>query len=467
MVANSIEADYRIEEMVRQAALAGMPRDQVERFVTAGYVILPSMMAFHAAARHADRGEVDEIALGGTRGPGKSYAVMQQVGIDDMQRVPGLKFLFLRKFMKSAAESVDDLVRKVFAFTPHRQTAQGVELPNDSRMVIGGYRTASDIDKYLGIEYDGIVIEEATQLQEDHKNKIRGSMRTSKPNWKPRLYPTTNADGIGLQWFKKTYVTPWREGREKNTRFFQAHYYDNPFLDAGYVRWLEGLKGPLGKAWRDADWDAFAGMAFPTFNYERHVTEPFEIPTHWIKWRAVDEGYTAPWCCLWFARNPDTRRQYVFREAYQPGLTLEQQCSYINDMTLPDEKIAFTFADPAMWQTKNMTGKVYSAADEYKDNGVPLTRADNDRINGKRKIDGLLADLPDGEPGIQFFTSVPHVIEQLQTLAHDPVNVEDVDTTQEDHAYDTLRYGQTNERKTTAPTTPPKQGHPLRNMKGL
>lgn len=453
-----IEADVRMERMVRMCKSASMPRDQIDRFVKSGIVILPRMMAFHAASREADKeGGPDEIAMGGSRGPGKSFTSMAQVGIDDCQRVPGLKVLFLRKVMKSAAESLDDLTRKVFQFIPHSSTADGVEFPNGSRILIGGYKDVRDIDKYLGIEYDVIVIEEATQLTEDKKDKIRGSLRTTKANWRARMYLTTNADGIGLAWFKKTYVLPQREKREQWTRFFDVSYKDNPFLKADYIRWLEGLKGSLGKAWRDADWDAFAGMAFPMWNYERHVMDPFEIPESWFKWRAVDEGTANPFCCLWAARDPASGRIYVYREAYQAELTSTRQADLINEMTLPNEKIAFTFADPAMWARKNMGNQVYTSFDQYKDRGVYLTRADNDRLSGKRKVDDVLSDLPDGEPGMVIFSNVVYLIEQLSTLARDNLNPEDVDTQQEDHAYDTARYLLTNHRRTSPQARTPAQ----------
>jgi hypothetical protein len=158
----------------------------------------------------------------------------------------------------------------------------------------------------------------------------------------------------------------------------------------------------------------------------------------------------------------------VYREAYKAELTLTQQAELINDMTLPNERITVHYADPAMWQQKNMNGKVYSAADQYRDNKIYLSKADNDRLSGKRKVDEALADMPNGEPGIVFFSTCVHIIDQLSTLARDQLRPEDVDTTGEDHAYDTLRYLLTNQRRTQE--APPKDGrheHPGRAVKGI
>jgi len=426
-------------------AAAGLPKDQARRFVEYGYVALPSMLPFHAMARECDRQTgPDEVALGGTRGPGKSHAAFSQMALDDCQRVAGLKWLFLRKIQKSAAESFEDLAARILLHCPHERNNDRIEFPNGSRILLGGYHDDRDIEKYLGLEYDGVLIEEATQISEDKLDRLYGSVRSTVAGWRPRKYLTTNPDGIGLQWFKRKFVQPWRDNKQTFTRFLHASYKDNPFLDESYIRYLENLKGPLAAAWREGDWDAFEGQAFPNWNYERHVIQPIQLPAHWVRWRAIDWGYAAPFCCLWLARDPDTRRVYVYREAYQTNLTDVQQARLILDMTPPDEHISLTYADPSMWGRKVSENTVTTTADTYRQAGVMLTKADNDRLSGKRKIDQTLGDLPDAAPGLVVLSTCVHLIEQLSNLPYDKIKVEDVDTDAEDHAYDALRYGLTN-----------------------
>lgn len=454
--------------MLTSAADAGMPKDQTARFAKAGYVILQQSMPFHAAARAADLPDgPDEIALGGTRGSAKSRTVMSQVGLDDCQRVPNLKVLFLRKVMKTAAEALDDLEREVFRYTPHTFTEAGVEFPNGSRILVGGYKDERDVEKYLGLEYDLLVMEEATQFSEDRKDRIYGSVRTSKPNWRPRKYLTTNADGPGLSWFKKTFVVPYRAGRETDTRLFEVSFKGNPFLNPEYVKWLQGLKGQLAKAWRDCDWDAFAGMAFPLFSFDRHVVrmeDIFDIPETWIKWRATDWGFASPFGTLWMTKNPDTRRIYVYREIKQAGLTSRQQAQIIKELTPPEETIRIHYADPSLWERKDRDGEIFTIVDEYKKNGILLTKGDNNRLSGKRKVDDALADLPDGKPGLMIFESCPATIDEISNAPADINNPEDVDTEAEDHMIDTLKYGFTNEKRVDRPKKPA-SGNPLNNKR--
>lgn len=474
-MAVTIQSDERIETMLIAMRDSGLPRDQAEKFTRAGYIPLEGMLPFHAAAREADKPAGPEwIALGGKRGPGKSHTIMAQVGLDDCQRVDNLKVLFLRKIMKAAKESLEDIVRRVFHYTPHTPTADGFTFGNGSRVIIGGFKDEKDIEKYLGIEYDVIVIEECTQISETKKDKLRGSLRTSKPNWRPRIYLSTNADGIGLLWFKKMFIEPARlekegRGKQTTTRFHDVTHIHNPFVNPEYQAWLDTLTGPLEKAWRQGDWDAFAGMAFPQWNRDRHVVKPFEIPAHWVKWKATDWGYASPFSTHWYTKDPDTRRVYVYREFYSAGLTDRQQARGIRDMSPAHETYFIHYADPSLWERKNRDGEVFSTADEYKKEGIILTKADNDRLSGKRKINNILADLPDGEPGLQIFETCPHMIEQLSSLAADERNPEDVDTNQEDHAYDDLRYALTNERRAeqrNAPRPTPAR-HPLAGARGI
>ncbi len=464
-------AKKMIEELtayISAAAAAGVPEDQIERFVKGGYVAYPWALAFHAASRIADKHDGPVmLACGGARGPGKSHAILAQVGLDDCQRAPGLKVLFLRKVMKSAAESFDDVARRVFLRVPHQMSDGKVVFDNGSRILIGGFNNERDIDKYLGIEYDTIVIEESTQLTGLKIDKIRGSLRTSRSDWRTRMYESTNPDGVGHLRFKQTYVLPRRAGAELRTRFFPSTYRDNPRTKQEYIDYLESLTGPLGRAWRDGDFDAFEGQAFPQFVPDEHVIKQFVIPAAWPKWRGLDFGTTNPFSCHWVTKDLDTGRLFVYREAYHRQMTDRQQAHLLKEMTPPDEIINVTYADPSMWATKSEMGLFTTTAEIYSKEGVYLTRANNDRIQGKRNFDRALSTLPDGRPGLQIFDTCPKIIEQLASLIHSRTNPEDVDTEQEDHAYDSVRYALTNFKDSLQQTVSHQSQPALSRMKGL
>jgi hypothetical protein len=179
---------------------AGCPKGQMENFVRAGLLLQPKQLKFAAYCREADlTGGPKMISTGGGKGSAKTHGVYCQIFADDCQRVPGLKVLILRKILKGAAEQFDDMRRKLLSNLRHEWRAQRSELnfPNGSRVIVGNYKDERDIEKYMGIEYDVINLGEATQLPFSRLQGIRGCLRTSKPNWRPRMYFDTNPGGVG------------------------------------------------------------------------------------------------------------------------------------------------------------------------------------------------------------------------------------------------------------------------------
>lgn len=302
-------------------------------------------------------------------------------------------------------------------------------------------------EKYQSAEFAAIFVDEITKIPFSTFNILRSSMRW--PGIKNTLFlSATNPGGIGHAWVKQLWIDrdfpPEMKAIKHRFKFIQSLPKDNPYLDETYWEELNSLPEDLRRAWVEGDWNIFAGQSFPSWRPNKHIVKPFEIPSHWVRWRSLDWGFSEPFCCLWWAREPVFGHLFVYKEAYFREKTDVQQAQIINAMTLPSEPIVYTLADPALWARKNMQGRVSTTADEYAKNGIPLSRADNNRLSGKRKFDRLLADLPNGYPGIMFFENCANCIRTIPTLARSDKNPEDVNTRGEDHAYDAVRYGLTN-----------------------
>lgn len=184
----------------KEAREAGCPPDQIDNFFTAELCLQPKQLRAAALARECDRKDgPTEIGYGGSRGGGKSAWSMIQLGADDCQRMPGLKCLLLRNAQRSARESLDDLRKKLLMALPHTYAAYKgmITFPNGSRILSGHFANERDIDAYLGIEYDVVVLEEATLIGLGTYLMILTCCRSSNPDWRPRIYTTTNPGGIG------------------------------------------------------------------------------------------------------------------------------------------------------------------------------------------------------------------------------------------------------------------------------
>lgn len=310
---------------------------------------------------------------------------------------------------------------------------------------------------YQSQAFDLLIIDEATHFTWEIVDYLMTRNRLTR-DWIPQPLAVflTNPGNIGHLWFKGQFATQPPEKKvevelpsgETETRFFiPAKLADNPILDrrggGAYRKTLMSRDELTRKALLEGDWDIFVGQMFTTWRKDRHVCRPFEIPSHWPKWRAVDWGRANPFCCLWLAQHPDIGRVFVYRSVYEVGLTDRQQARLILTNSPASEKLKLTYADPSMWTKKTHEDVTFSSADEYAKEGVVLTRADNDRMTGVRKVHNLLADLPDGLPGLVIFDTCDDLVRTLPALPRDEANVEDVDSESEDHAYDALRYGLT------------------------
>lgn len=432
----------------------GCPKEQTTHFLSAAYAPYKWQWQFHSIARKADlKHGPTKIGVGGSRGPGKSHSIFAQCTLDDCQRVPNLKGLFLRQTGRAAKESMEDLVTKILAKRVAYELSGGVvKFGNGSKLMLGGFKDDKDIDKYIGIEYDFMAIEEVNQLTENKVMMLLGSMRTAKPDWRPRLYCSFNPGGTGHGFAKKTFVEPHRSGTEKDTAFIPATYNDNPNLNDEYRDYLEALPGQLGKAWREGDFDIMAGQYFTEWNHNVHVVEPFEIPEGWTKFASMDYGYEAPSAILWYAVDPDGK-VYIYRELYKTGLTYSMLADEFATMTTHNEKISYLVCDPSIWNKDGRSDGGISGAEifetryrEVTGRGIQLERGNNDRIQGWGVVREFLRVYKFGKEEkitskLQIFENCYNLIRTIPLQIHDDKHPEDLDTTLDDHIEDSLRYG--------------------------
>lgn len=447
--------DQQFQLYFEAARDAGCPRDQIENFLNAGIVLHPRQLAASAAARLCDRADgPTKIGYGGSRGGGKSHWSLAQVIADDCQRFPGLKFLYLRKVGKAGKEAIQDLRRDVLHSIPHdyKQQEGLIVLPNGSRVVLGHFQNDRDIDNYLGLQYDGALIEEATQLSSRKIRDIGTCVRTSKPGWRPRTYFTTNPGNIGHAWFKEMFIAPLRASNETITRFIQATARDNPFVNREYLAELESLTGWQKKAWLDGDWDIAAGQFFTTYRRDAHIIKPFKPEPGWRVWNALDYGFTHYTAAYLLAQNGDGDVFSVGEHAERRWL-VERHCNAINRMLeryeVPQHRLDKFVAGADVFAKKQNGGTI---ADDYKAHGFTLSKANDDRINGAAEILRRLGEVEGKEvivrPRLFISEDCPRLIECLASLEHDPNRPEDVlkvdcdaDGLGGDDFYDAFRYG--------------------------
>jgi hypothetical protein len=434
----------------------GCPKDQMDRFRQADVIFQRRQLAASAAARLCDTTNgPTAIGYGGARGGGKSHWLLGQMGVDDCQRVPGLKCLLLRKVGKANLEHFEDLRRKLFTRLPHEFSAfRGIlTFDNGSRIIAGHFQNEKDIDAYLGLEYDVIGIEEATTLTARKYQDITTCCRTSKTNWRPRIYSTTNPGGVGHGWYRTRFVVPLLEKRETETRFITARVTDNRWNNPEYIRVLQNLTGWQKRAWLDGDWDIAAGQYFTTLRREVHVVADFDETRAREFFIALDYGFAhytvALLCCTDGDGNIFVVDEHAERlwlpERHAAAIKAMVARHKIGDrkLTLGDLKRIVAGADVFSRQSDGTT-----IAAQYAKHGISLRCANTDRVNGWAEILTRFGDVEAGiRPTLFIHKRCGRLLETLPTLQHDPNRPEDVlkvdadeDGIGGDDAADALRY---------------------------
>lgn len=411
----------------------------------------------------------DEALYGGAAGGGKTAALVAEaitialeypgIPVDIFRRtIPELKGTIIPEIYRQCGEYIE---RGFMTF--HGQDRKFV-LSNKSTINLNYCDTDNDIYRYQGREIPCLFIDELTQFPQPWFEYLKTRNRTSNPDWPVIVRAATNPGGVGHGWVKNYFIDEapaesiYTDPKTQLTRtFIPAKVSDHPIekFKKDYTQKLQGITdNQLRQALLDGDWDVFAGQVFKEWRRDDHVVDPFSIPDHWLKWTGYDHGYNSWAAQLWFAKDPQEDRTYIYRELYLTEHTVDKIAEQILMLDSHDS-ISLRWADPSIWKGAGNQNTGETTAEMFRKAGINFQPANNDRLAGKAAWHDALSPHKDGKPKLQIFSSCTELIRTLPSLPYDLHRVEDVDTKAEDHLYDAGRYALVNPRK-----EPPKQGKP-------
>lgn len=385
------------------------------------------------------------ICYGGARGGGKSWAIIRKAALL-AYNYPGIQILIIRREYDQLENPIIQPMLKLlpsgtyqYNKTDHKLTIFAGEEESIIKFSNMPDYSATVEGKFQGNNWDVLMIDEATQFLESEFRGLAAIVRGNNGLPK-RIYLSCNPGGVGHFWVKRLFVDRDFRGTEnpKEYVFIPATVDDNKDINQDYIDQLDLLPEDIRKAHRYGDWNALSGVFFGEVTDGIHTCKPFPIPAHWKKYRAMDYGLDM-FYCIWVAVD-ENGRCYVYREFYQSNMTVSEAAKQQLLITRPDEQIYYTIAPPDMWSRNNDTGK--TRAMTFMENGVPLIRADNNRVAGWSALKEMFKLGEDKKPNLIMFDTCGKLIECVKCLQHDKTNTDDVakDPHEITHGPDALRY---------------------------
>ena len=300
-----------------------------------------------------------QVLLSGPAGTGKSRACLEKVHWA-CRKFPGMKALIVRKTQKSLtntalAEYEESVGRpamdagKVKWFGGSGRRPAAYEYVNGSSINVGGM---DEPDKIMSSQYGVAYVQEATELEEDHWQKLSTRMRhplgmvdpITGVNYRQLIADCNPQDG--QHWLKlrvdEGKLPMLNTRHEENPVYFdevrnlatgelEYHLTD---LGREYIEGLDALTGVQYYRLRKGLWVAAEGVIYDEWDPAVHLIKPIDaaLMDGWARYWSVDFGYTNPFVWQNWAENPDGVL-FLTQEIYRTNTTVADHAKEIAFLT--------------------------------------------------------------------------------------------------------------------------------------
>lgn len=364
-------------------------------------------------------------------------------------------------FRRSYPELESTIIRTMLEILPkwfykYNQSQHVMTLKNGSRIEFCYAESDNDVIRYQSREWDWLGIDELTHFSLYQWTYLLSRLRTSKPI-NTKFFAASNPGGRGHVWVRNRWVTKTCEDsgyQPEEYDFIPAGVKDNPYImenNPDYLENLQMLPEAERKALLEGDWNVFEGQFFTEWSTSRHITDDFDVPEDWRLIMGWDDGTREPRAVYLLAIDND-QRVWVVWEYYRAEENLKEAAENIRRQ-LKEEglwgRIYKCVVDPSMKRVDSQTG--LSSVDVLEGMGYgfgvgQVELGNNNRVEGWRVMKSYMAHKPYEEPMLKIFRSCENMIRTIPQLVYYTTRSgrtskkEDLDTTQEDHAADAVRY---------------------------
>lgn len=310
------------------------------------------------------------------------------------------------------------------------------------------------------------------------------------------VFSTTNPSGPGHGWVKLRFIdvaprgtvvrhsvevfNPQKQANDtvvKTQVAIFGSYRENIYLSPEYVAELERITDEnKRRAWLYGDWDVTIGGAFDDlWRSKRHILPRFVIPKNWKIDRSFDWGSTHPFSVGWWAEANGEEATIVYNgqefSFCPPAGTLVRFFEWYGTEKLGTNKglklgaraiaegikqredalieAGWISTRPLPGPADNQIGNVTESETDTIQKRMSLVGIEwesSDKSKDSRKIGmelgrEMLLAVTNGEGrGLYAMDCCKSFIAIFPHLSRDPIKVDDVDTTTEEHIWDETRY---------------------------
>ena len=158
---------------------------------------------------------------------------------------------------------------------------------------------------------------------------------------------------------------------------------------------------------------------------------------------SLDWGFNSPGCFLLWLCLADGH-YHVYRELKFQRMNVTEAGKAFKRLIADTGigRLRYVVADPACWQHTG-AGKGEAIAESLGRTPInlPMKKGDNDRFNGWQRVHELFHVAPDGAPWLTIDATCRYLRRTIPAAISDKGDLDDVDTTIDDHGLDALRYG--------------------------
>jgi len=218
------------------------------------------------------------ICIGGSRAGGKSLG-LRRVAQRYAAKLENFSALFLRR-------TFPELQRNHGRFCPREADRLGAHYASfkwsvektDATIEFGHVQDKHDFSKYIGAEYDLIVIDQIEMFLDIQVSELGASLgRIRRSDWRGLMLAGENPGGPSSSFVDELFISKTRD-RTRYPEYDPTLFHwipialeDNAYIPEAYVQFLAGIEPTKRAMYRFGDRSHFPGQFMPSFDYAQHV----------------------------------------------------------------------------------------------------------------------------------------------------------------------------------------------------